>query len=59
MSEDRTKFIDYVTGLATEYGETALVVRQKPQHDSDGNMIFHADGAPKATFPAFLPEKTP
>jgi len=59
MSEDRTKFIEYITGLATDnVGETALVVRQKPQHDSDGNMIFHADGAPKATFPAFLPEKT-
>jgi hypothetical protein len=33
-------------------------VRQKPQHDSDGNLMYHSDGAPKATFPAFLPEKT-
>jgi hypothetical protein len=59
MSEDRTKFIDYIIGLAADtVGETALVVRQKPQHDSDGNLMYHSDGAPKATFPAFLPEKT-
>jgi len=59
MSEDRIKFIEYITGLAADnVGETALVVRQKPQYDSDGNMIYHADDVPKATFPAFLPKKT-
>jgi hypothetical protein len=58
MSEDRIKFVDYIVGLAAgTVGETALLVRQKPTHDSDGNLIYHADGAPKATFPAFLPEK--
>ena len=58
MSEDRQKFVDYIVGLAAgTVGETALLVRQKPTHDSEGNFIFHADGAPKATFPAFLPEK--
>ena len=30
MSEDRTNFIKFVTGLATENGETALLLRQKP-----------------------------
>jgi hypothetical protein len=58
MSEDRIKFVDYIVGLAAgTVGETALLVRQKPTHDSDGNLIYHADGAPKATFPAFMPEK--
>ena len=57
MSEDRTKFIEYITGLACEDGETALLLRQKPRFDSDGNMLFHADGAPHATFPSFMPEK--
>lgn len=58
MSEDRQKFIDYIVGLAADtVGETALLVRQKPTRGEDGNLIYHADGAPKATFPAFLPEK--
>jgi len=57
MIEDRLKFIDYVTGLATEMGETALLLRQKPKHDADGNMVYHADGVPAATFPSFLPER--
>lgn len=57
MSEDRQKFISYVTGLAFEEGETALLLRQKPRFDSDGNMRYHADGVPDATFPAYLPEK--
>ena len=58
MSEDRTKFIDYITGLAADNpGEITLLVRQKPQYDADGNMMYHADGAPRATFPAFLPDK--
>jgi hypothetical protein len=41
--------------LAPE-GETALIVRQKPQL-KDGEMQFHADGAVKATWPASLPTK--
>ena len=49
-------FVEYITGLAPE-GETALVVRQKPQLDSNGQMQFHADGAIKCTWPAFLPSQ--
>lgn len=45
------EFLDFISSLAPE-GETALIVRQKPQ----GNTLqFHADGAIKATWPAFLP----
>ena len=47
------QFLDYVTGLAPQ-GETALVVRQTPRLQG-GEIQYHADGAPKATFPAFLP----
>jgi hypothetical protein len=47
-------FLEYITGLAPE-GETALVVRQKPQVDSNGIYQTHADGAIKCTWPAFLP----
>jgi hypothetical protein len=58
MSEDRNKFIDYITGLADDtVGETALLLRQKPKRDSEGNLMYHADGVPQATFPAFMPEK--
>jgi hypothetical protein len=58
MSEDRTKFIDYIVGLAAgTVGETALLLRQKPRYDSEGNMLYHADGAPNATFPSFMPDK--
>ena len=46
-------FLEYMTNLAPE-GETFLVVRQKPQL-KDGQMQYHADGAVKATWPAFLP----
>jgi hypothetical protein len=46
-------FIEYITKLAPE-GETALVVRQKPVL-KDGDLQFHADGAIKCTWPAFLP----
>jgi len=46
-------FLDYLINLAPE-GETALVVRQKPI----GNELqFHADGAIKCTWPAYLPSK--
>ena len=57
MSEDRDTFVKYVAGLASETGETALLLRQKPKLDDAGNVIYHGDGVPKATFPAFLPEK--
>jgi hypothetical protein len=47
-------FVEYITKLAPE-GETALIVRQKPQLDSNGMMQFYADGAIKCTWPAYLP----
>lgn len=56
MSEDRVKFIEFITGLVDAEGETALMLRQKPTL-VDGQIVYHGDGAPKATFPAFLPEK--
>ena len=45
--------IDFIASLAPE-GETALIVKQKPKL-KDGVLDFHADGAVKATWPAFLP----
>ena len=48
-------FEQHLTSLAPE-GETFLVVRQKPTL-KDGEIQFHADGAIKATWPAFLPSK--
>jgi hypothetical protein len=45
--------IEFIASLAPE-GETALIVRQKPKL-KDGVLDFHADGAVKATWPAFLP----
>jgi hypothetical protein len=47
-------FVEYITNLAPE-GETALIVRQKPQLDGNGVMQTHADGTIKCTWPAFLP----
>ena len=47
-------FVEYITNLAPE-GETALVVRQKPQLDGNGQLQTHADGTIKCTWPAFLP----
>jgi hypothetical protein len=47
-------FVEYITNLAPE-GETALIVRQKPQLDGNGMMQAHADGTIKCTWPAFLP----
>jgi len=47
-------FLEYITGLAPE-GETALIVRQKPQLDGNGQFQTHADGTIKCTWPAFLP----
>ena len=46
-------FLDFITKLAPE-GETALIVRQKPQLKG-GELQFHADGAIKCTWPAYLP----
>lgn len=48
------EFFDYIENLAPE-GETALIVRQKPQLE-DGQLQFHADGAVKCTWPAYLPK---
>lgn len=47
-------FLEFITNLAPE-GETALVVRQKPQLDGNGMLQTHADGTIKCTWPAFLP----
>jgi hypothetical protein len=46
---------NFITNLAPE-GETALIVRQKPQL-KDGELQFHADGAIKCTWPAYLPSR--
>jgi hypothetical protein len=48
-------FLEYMTSLAPE-GETFLIVRQKPRLQ-DGEIQLHVDGAVKATWPAFLPNK--
>ena len=42
------ELVEYLTGLAPE-GETFLCIRQKPQGGA------HADGTPKCTWPAFMP----
>lgn len=57
MSEDRTKFLEFVLGLADVEGETALLLKQKPKLDENGEIIYHGDGVPKGTFPSFLPHK--
>ena len=57
MSEDRAKFIEFITGLSDADGETALLLRQTPKRNAMGEIIYHGDGVPNATFPAFLPEK--
>lgn len=49
-------FTDYLTSLAAE-GETVLFVRQKPRKGGDGQLQYHADGAIKASWPAYLPER--
>ena len=49
------EFLEFITNLAPE-GETALIVRQKPQL-KDGQIQLHADGAVKCTWPAYLPSK--
>ena len=46
-------FLEFFAGLAPA-GETALIVRQKPV----GRVLqYHADGALKCSWPAFLPKK--
>lgn len=47
------EFLEYIIKLAPE-GETALIVRQKPKL-KDGEYQYHADGAIKCTWPAYLP----
>jgi hypothetical protein len=49
------EFLEFITKLAPT-GETALIVRQKPQL-KDGAIQLHADGAVKCTWPAYLPTK--
>ena len=48
-----SSFTDWLESLAPE-GETLLYVRQKPLSDPP---TYHADGAMKATWPAFRPGK--
>lgn len=49
------EFIEWFARLAPE-GETALIVRQTPRR-VDGEIQLHADGAVKATWPAYLPTR--
>ena len=49
------EFLEYYQNLAP-VGETALIVRQKPQLKA-GELQFHADGAIKCTWPAYLPSR--
>lgn len=46
-------FLTFLAGLAPE-GETLLLTRQTPKL-ANGEIQLHADGAIKATWPAFLP----
>lgn len=47
------EFLEFIKNLAPA-GETALIVRQKPQLKNN-ELQFHADGAIKCTWPAYLP----
>lgn len=47
-------FLEFLQSLAPE-GETALTVWQKPKLTAEGELQYHADGAVKCTWPAFLP----
>ena len=49
------QFIDHLIQLAPT-GETMLFVSQKPI-TKNGEQQYHADGTPKYTWPAFLPER--
>lgn len=46
-------FFNYLVNLAPK-GETLLIVKQKPVLQN-GEQMFHADGAPKYTWPAQIP----
>lgn len=48
-------FLKYLENIAPE-GEVILFVRQKPML-ADGELQYHADGAIKCTWPAYLPKK--
>ena len=50
-----TNFIEHLIQLAPT-GETMLFVSQKPITKT-GEQQYHADGTPKYTWPAFLPER--
>lgn len=50
------RFIEHLITLAPE-GETVLFVRQKPRRNAAGDLQFHPDGAIKASWPAYLPER--
>jgi len=54
MTREQELF-QFIVNLAPE-GETALVVRQKPVERA-GVPVLHADGSPRYTWPAFLPDK--
>ena len=56
MSDTDDTFIKHLVSLAPE-GETFLFVRQTPRRASNGTIELHADGAVKATWPAFLPRE--
>jgi hypothetical protein len=57
MTNDRDKFIEYVTGLATETGETALLLRQKPRL-VEGALVYHSDGARESDVPGVFAAKS-
>ena len=48
-------FVEYLQALAPK-GETLLIVRQKPSMSGD-RPALHADGTPKYTWPAQLPDR--
>ena len=48
-------FVEYLQALAPK-GETLLIVRQKPSMSGD-KPALHADGTPKYTWPAQLPDR--
>lgn len=50
---NQQEFISYLSKLTVK-DETTLIVRQKPQL-KDGELQYHADGAVKCTWPAYLP----
>lgn len=56
MTIGAEEFIKYISGLVGADGETALLARQTPTL-KDGQLQYHGDGVPKATFPTFYPDK--